>query len=488
MPPSAPGPAAGKSSKFAREDEGYHHDLSNRQMQMIAIGGAIGTGLFMGAGARLASAGPGLFLVYGICGVFVFLILRALGELVLHRPASGSFVSYAREFFGEKAAFVAGWMYFLNWAMAAIVDSTAIATYFHYWTAFQAVPQWTLALVALAAVVSVNLISVKAFGEFEFWAAMIKVIALTTFLVVGIIFLAGRFKIEGKTTGPNLWAHHGGFLPTGLLPLVLVTSGVIFAYAAVELVGTAAGETANPEKVMPRAINSVIARIAVFYCGSVLLLALLLPYTTYKHGESPFVTFFSHIGFSGAGSVMNVVVLTAAFSSLNAGLYSTGRILRSMSVNGSGPKFTARMSKHGVPYGGILLTAVIGLFGVVLNAVKPSEAFEIVLNIAAVGVLAAWATIVLCQLRYYHRAKAGTVARPDFRMPWAPYSGYATLAFLLSVLVLMMLDPEKGSWVIAAMVAGVPALIGGWFLVRDRVTSAAESNEPNADVPELAQE
>src|SRR6201995_5598272 len=258
-PPDPVGPAAA-DNRFAREDAGYHHDLSNRQMQMIAIGGAIGTGLFMGAGARLASAGPGLFLIYWICGAFVFLILRALGELVLHRPASGSFVSYAREFFGEKAAFVAGWMYFLNWAMAAIVDSTAIASYFHYWTAFQAVPQWTLALVALAAVVSVNLISVKAFGEFEFWAALIKVIALTTFLVVGIVFLAGRFKIEGKTTGPHIWADHGGFLPTGLLPLVLVTSGVIFAYAAVELVGTAAGGTADPEKVVPRGGKQVGAR------------------------------------------------------------------------------------------------------------------------------------------------------------------------------------------------------------------------------------
>ncbi len=167
-----------------------------------------------------------------------------------------------------------------------------------------------------------NLISVKAFGEFEFWAALIKVLALTTFLVVGIVFLAGRFKIEGRNTGPSLWADHGGFLPTGLLPLVLVTSGVIFAYAAVELVGTAAGETAEPEKVMPRAINSVIVRIAVFYCGSVLLLALLLPYTAYKHPESPFVTFFSKVGLTGAGCLMNVVVLTAAFSSLNAGLYS----------------------------------------------------------------------------------------------------------------------------------------------------------------------
>src|ERR1700742_1417938 len=264
-----PKPSTYDNSALTAEDEGYHKGLKPRQLQMIAIGGAIGTGLFLGAGGRLLKGGPGLFLVYGFCGIFVFLILRALGELVLHRPSSGSFVSYAREFLGEKAAFVAGWMYFLNWAMTSIVDSTAIASYFHYWTAFQAVPQWTLALIALAAVVSVNLISVKAFGEFEFWAALIKVIALTTFLVVGIVFLAGRFKIEGKTTGPHIWADHGGFLPTGLLPLVLVTSGVIFAYAAVELVGTAAGETADPEKVMPRAINSVIARIAVFYVGSV---------------------------------------------------------------------------------------------------------------------------------------------------------------------------------------------------------------------------
>src|SRR5947209_19490675 len=357
-------PLDSAAARLTREDAGYHKGLKNRQIQMIALGGAIGTGLFLGAGGRLASAGPGLFLVYGVCGIFVFLILRALGELVLHRPSSGSFVSYAREFFGEKAAFVAGWMYFLNWAMASIVDSTAIANYFHYWTALQSIPQWAIALVALIAVVSVNMISVKAFGELEFWAAMIKVIALTTFLVVGAVFLVGRFKVNGHDTGPGLWTHHGGFFPTGLLPVVLVTSGVVFAYAAVELVGTAAGETAEPEKIMPRAINSVVFRIGVFYVGSVALLALLLPYTDYKHNESPFVTFFSHLGFGGAGSLMNIVVLTAAFSSLNAGLYSTGRILRSMAVNGSAPKFTGRMSKNGVPYGGILLTCTIGLFGV----------------------------------------------------------------------------------------------------------------------------
>ena len=312
------------------EDAGYHKSLKPRQLQMIAIGGAIGTGLFLGAGGRLASAGPSLFLVYALCGVFVFFILRAMGELVLHRPSSGSFVSYAREFLGEKAAYVAGWMYFLNWAMTTIVDSTAIATYARFWGVFDRYPQWLIALVALALVFAMNMVSVALFGEFEFWAALIKVVALLGFLVAGTIFLAGRYQIEGHSTGFSVVSNHGGWFPVGALPLVVVTSGVVFAYAAVELVGTAAGETAEPEKIMPRAINSVIARIALFYVGSLFLLALLLPYTDYSAGESPFVTFFGKIGIQGGGTVMNIVVMTAAFSSLNAGLYSTGRILRSM--------------------------------------------------------------------------------------------------------------------------------------------------------------
>ena len=474
---TAPTKSTYDNSAFTSEDEGYHKGLKPRQLQMIAIGGAIGTGLFLGAGGRLSSAGPGLFLVYAFCGVFVFLILRALGELVLHRPSSGSFVSYAREFLGEKAAFVAGWMYFLNWAMTAIVDSTAIATYFHFWKAFDAIPQWLIALIALALVLGVNMISVKLFGELEFWAALIKVVALVTFLVAGTIFLAGRYEIEGQSTGFSVIGDNGGLLPTGLFPLVVVTSGVVFAYAAVELVGTAAGETANPAKIMPRAINSVIARIALFYVGSVFLLGLLLPYTTYKAGESPFVTFFSKIGVEGAGTIMNIVVLTAAFSSLNAGLYSTGRILRSMAMNGSAPKFTAVMSSRGVPYGGICLTALIGLFGVLLNGVVPEEAFEIVLNMAALGIIASWATIVICQIQLYRWSKKGILERPSFRLWGTPWTGYLTLAFLLGVLVLMALDPPIGTWTVASLVVIIPALVVGWFAVRNRVMEVARERE-----------
>ncbi|MDT5266332.1 MAG: L-asparagine permease, partial [Mycobacterium sp.] len=454
------------NSALSHEDEGYHKGLKPRQIQMIAIGGAIGTGLFMGAGSRLHNAGPGLFIVYAICGVFVFFILRALGELVLHRPSSGSFVSYAREFFGEKTAFVTGWLYFFNWAMTAIVDVTAIALYAHYWGMFEVIPQWLIALIALVVVLALNVISVKLFGELEFWASIIKVAALVTFLVVGTIFLAGRFDIEGNHTGFSVLSDNGGLFPEGMFALVIVTSGVIFAYAAVELVGTAAGETENPAKIMPRAINSVIVRIAVFYVGSLILLALLLPYTTYQSGESPFVTFFSKIGVPAAGGIMNLVVFTAALSSLNAGLYSTGRTLRSMAMNGSAPAFTGKMNKNGVPFGGIALTGVITLAGIALNLVVPAEAFNIALDLSALGIISTWGMIVLCQIQLYRWEKKGILQRPAFRLPWTPYTSYASLIFLAAVTVLMCYE---NYWNLIAIIIMVPALIGGWYAVRTKV-------------------
>jgi L-asparagine permease len=473
------------NSALNHEDEGYHKALKPRQIQMIAIGGAIGTGLFMGAGSRLHSAGPGLFLVYAVCGVFVFFILRALGELVLHRPSSGSFVSYAREFFGEKTAFVTGWLYFFNWAATAIVDVTAVALYVHYWGMFEAIPQWLIALIALGIVLTMNVISVKLFGEMEFWASIIKVAALVTFLVVGIVFLAGRFEINGHSTGFGVIADNGGLLPVGIFPLVVVTSGVIFAYAAVELVGIAAGETADPPKVMPRAINSVIVRIALFYVGSLVLLALLLPYTEFHKGESPFVTFFAKIGVPAAGGIMNMVVLTAAMSSLNAGLYSTGRILRSMAMNGSGPAFTAKMNRNGVPFGGIALTGALTLLGVVLNLFVPEDAFNIALDLSALGIISTWAMIVACQLQLYRWERNGILQRPKFRLPGTPYTGYLTLLFLAAVTVLMCYE---NIWNLIAIILLVPMLIGGWYAVRGKVTAmAAQRMGYTGDYPVVPQ-
>lgn len=465
------------------EDAGYHKGLKARQIQMIAIGGAIGTGLFLGAGGRLAAAGPSLVLSYAICGLFVFLILRALGELVLHRPSSGSFVSYAREFFGEKAAFVSGWFYWINWAMTTIVDTTAAALYMHFFGRYvpwiAAVPQWAWALIALVLVLALNLVSVKVFGEMEFWFALIKVAALLIFLALGIYFVAFGTP-TGAPVGLGLIADHGGLFPAGLMPMILLMQGVVFAYASVELVGTAAGETENPAKIMPRAINSVVARIAVFYVGSVVLLSLLLPYTDYQQGVSPFVTFFGHIGIGGVDVIMNLVVLTASLSSLNAGLYSTGRILRSMAAAGSAPRLALRMNKAGVPYGGIAITAAVSLLGVPLNYLVPADAFEIVLNVASVGIISTWATIVLCQMALHRWARKGWTERPAFRMPGAPYTGYLTLAFLAVVLVMILADSP---WTLLTTAIASALMVIGWYASRDRIhtIAAARNGHTGAD-------
>ncbi|OZC56935.1 L-asparagine permease [Rhodococcus sp. 06-470-2] len=466
---------------FSEEDLGYRKELAPRQIQMIAIGGAIGTGLFMGAGGRLRDAGPALVLVYALCGFFAFLILRALGELVMHRPSSGSFVSYSREFFGEKVAFAAGWLYWMNWAMTAVVDVTAVALYMNffkkYWAPLGNVDQWVFALAGLVLVLGLNLVSVKVFGELEFWFALIKVVALVTFLAIGTYYVIFGTPIDGQEPGLSVLTDNGGLIPNGLLPAIVVIQGVVFAYASIELVGTAAGETQNPEKVIPKAINTVIIRIVVFYVGSVLLLSLLLPYTAYRAGESPFVTFFGAIDVEGADAIMNLVVLTAALSSLNAGLYSTGRILHSMAVAGSAPSFAARMNKSGVPYGGIALTSVVTLLGVVLNAVVPAQAFEIVLNLAALGIISAWAVIVACQLKFWSLSRTGAVTRPAFKLFGAPYTGYATLGFLACVLVLMAFDKPVGTWTVASILLIAPMLVGGWFLCRKRIREVAARSD-----------
>ncbi|WKU42656.1 amino acid permease [Streptomyces sp. VNUA116] len=458
-------------------DTGYSKTLKPRHINMIAIGGAIGTGLFLGAGGRLADAGPSLFIAYAVCGVFAFLVVRALGELVLYRPSSGAFVSYAREFLGEKGAYTAGWMYFLNWATTGIADITAVATYTHYWRLFSDVPQWAIALVALAVVLTVNLISVRIFGELEFWFAIVKVSALVIFMGIGIFLLTTGHPVDGAVPGPALISGNGGVFPNGLLPVLLVIQGVVFAYASVELVGVTAGETAKPEEIMPKAINSIMWRVGLFYVGSVVLLSMLMPWSSYSAGQSPFVTVLSRIGVPAAGDVMNLVVLTAAMSSLNSGLYSTGRILRSMAVSGSAPRFTARLSRTHVPYGGILLTSGMCVLGVGLNFVVPADAFEIVLNLAALGILATWGMIMICHLLFWRKTRGGTLTRPSYRLPGSPWTQLVTLAFLLCVLILMYADGGAARTTVLCVPLIAAALVAGWYAVRGRVAGAAAGSE-----------
>jgi L-asparagine permease len=478
LPPSpvtVAGPPKAAAKAFEAEDAGYHKGLKNRQVQMIAIGGAIGTGLFLGAGSRLHSAGPALAIVYAVAGVFAFLVVRAMGELVMHRPTTGSFVSYSREFIGEKAAFFAGWMYFLQWATAGIADVTAVAKYTQFF--WPELDQWIPASIALVLILAVNMVSVKLFGEMEFWFALIKVVALVGFMIAAIVLLIVRTPIDGNITGPSLVFDNGGIFPSGVLPALLILQGVVFAYAGVEMVGITAGEASNPRKIIPKAVNSVAWRIGVFYIGSVILLCMMLPWTDFRSGESPFVTVLSKLGIPSMGGIMNVIVMTAALSSVNSGLYSTGRILKSMASAGSAPRFLERMSKSGVPFGGVLLTAGFYLAGIVLNMVMPSEAFEIALEFSAVGIIAMWSMILIAHLAFHRKAKRGEVERPSFRLPGAPYTNYVTLAFLITVLGLSYFNGESGRILIYGLPGIAAMLVIGWFMVRGRVRRLAEERE-----------
>lgn len=451
----------------AQEVAGYRKDLRNRHIQMIALGGALGTGLFLGAGGRLNAGGPGLAIVYAVCGVIGYLMLRSLGEMVVHRPTSGSFTSYSREFLGEKAAFFAGWIYFLAWVTVGIAELTAIAVYLNFWPIFQEVPQWVLVGAALLVVLAVNLLGVRLFGEAEFWFSFIKVGALVVFMIVGIVVILSGHEVAGHTPGWSTLAEGGGWFPNGVLPLIVMTQGVVFAYAGIDMIGVAAGETENPEKEIPKAINTTVWRIVVFYVGSVFLLAMLLPANAYSGAESPFVTFMNALGVPGAADIMNLVVLTAALSSVNAGLYATARILKPLALTGSAPKFLANMSEHGVPMGGVWLTTACFVSGVVLNYLVPEEAFEIVLSLGAIAILAMWAMICLSHLGYLRAAKQGTVTRHNYRAPGGALGDVVVLAFLLGVLILMAFDYPSGTYTtIAAAVLLPPLFVGGWYLAK----------------------
>ncbi|MUG90949.1 amino acid permease [Bombella sp. ESL0385] len=463
-------------------DEGYQKDLSRRHVQMIAIGGAIGTGLFLGAGSRLQVAGPSLAITYAICGLCAFMILRAMGELVMYRPSSGSFVTYAREFLGEGAAYAAGWFFFLNWAMTGIVDITAIALYIHYWPIFGAIPQWLIALGALVVVGAVNLTGVRYFGEIEFWFSLVKVLTLVIFLTVGGYILLSGTHVGPYTPGIHLITQSGGLFPHGVVASLMLIQGVIFAYAATELIGIAAGECDNPRKVVPNAVNSVIWRIIFFYVGSVTLLVCLMPWSAYHAGESPFVTFFHKLGLPASDSIMNFVVLTAALSSLNSGLYSTGRILRALALGGSAPSAMSKLNRNAVPYVGIGVTLFIYLVGVLMNYLYPTQIFEIVLSISSLGILGTWATILLCQLRLHRAIKRGRIATTSFSMPGAPYTGWLTLAFLLLVLVMMAFDYPSGTITVGSIPILALIFYGGWVLLKRNQTDEDEedgSTEPS---------
>ncbi|MGW3208269.1 amino acid permease [Streptomyces sp. NPDC001135] len=450
--------------------EGYQRGLGSRQIQMIAIGGAIGTGLFLGAGKGISKAGPSLILAYAIAGLVIFLIMRALGELLMYRPVSGSFSEYAREFIGPFAGFVTGWTYWLFWVVTGITEVTAAASYMTYWFDL---PQWISALIFTVILYGANLISVKLFGELEFWFSMVKVTAIIGMILICAGILTIGFSDAGDTASvAHLW-NDGGFFPHGVGSTLMTLQMVMFAFLAVELVGVTAGESKDPKTVLPKAINTVPWRIAVFYVGALVMILSVVPWTSFHPGVSPFVAAFQKMGLAAGAGIVNFVVLTAALSSCNSGMYSTGRMLRDLALNGQGPTFFTKLTRSGTPLVGTTVSAALMLVGVWINYQWPGKAFDYVVSFATISGMWAWIVILLCQIRYRSRANRGLLPQSEFRAPGAPYTSYFALAFIFMVIVLMGIDKDARVSLYCAPLWAAILGVSYWALKRRNPEAAA---------------
>jgi AAT family amino acid transporter len=443
-----------ESGQAAGSDADYQRGLGSRQIQMIAIGGAIGTGLFLGAGRAIHQAGPSLILMYAVAGVAVFAIMRALGELLTYRPVSGSFADYAREFLGPFAGYVTGWTYWLMWVVTGMAEVTAAATYLAYW--WPQVPQWSAAAGFLLVLFAANLISVKLFGEVEFWLSMIKVTAILGMILIGVGVLTLGLSAAGDTASAgHLW-RDGGFFPNGVGRSLLTLQIVMFAYVAVELVGVTAGEAQNPRETLPRAINTLPWRIALFYVGALTVILCVVSWTEFRPGVSPFVAAFAKIGIPFGAGIVNFVVLSAALSSCNSGMYSTGRMLRDLAVNGQGPRVFGRLTGRRTPAAGILASVAVMGIGVWLNYVDPEGAFTYITAFATVAGVWTWGVILGSHIRYRAAVRAGRAAPAWFTAPGGAAASWAALVFLAAVLVLIGADSQA-----RISLYGVPV----WFAV-----------------------
>lgn len=413
--------------------------LKTRHVELMAIGGAIGVGLFLGSAGAIQHAGPGLLFSYALGGVVIFFIMRALGELLLYRPVAGSFIVYADEFIGPYAGFVTGWSYWFMWVVTGIAELTAIGVYVHYW--LPDMPQWISVLAALILLYGANMLAVRAFGEMEFWFALIKVSMIVVLIAGGLVVTVFHIGELGRqATFANLWSH-GGVLPFGILGVLLTVQMVMFAFQGVELIGVTAGEAENPERVLPRATNGVIYRILIFYIGALVMIMTMVPWTELNPKISPFVTVFDRLGIPGATGLITLVVITAAASSCNSGIYSTGRMLYALAQGGRAAALFGKVNRRHLPANAITLSAGLMLVGVLLNYVVPDRVFIWVTSVSLIGTIWTWGIIMLAH-RNYRRAVAQGTARPVFyRMPCAPVANWAVLGFLGIVCVLMALDP-----------------------------------------------
>ncbi|WP_340372738.1 amino acid permease [Peribacillus sp. FSL E2-0218] len=409
-------------------------DLQNRHVQLIAIGGTIGTGLFLGSGKAIQLAGPSIIFSYLIIGIALFFVMRALGELLLSNAGYTSFTEFATEYVGPWAGFVTGWTYWFCWIMTAMADIIAVGVYMQYW--FD-IPQWIPALLCLVILLGLNLLTVKLFGELEFWFAIIKVITIIAMIIAGIILLIIGFKTStGTVSVTNLWSH-GGMFPNGISGFLLSLQLVVFSFVGVELVGVSAAETANPRKNIPSAINKIPVRILLFYVGALFVILVVNPWTQLDATSSPFVEVFALIGIPVAAGIINFVVLTSAASACNSGLFSTSRILYTLSRNGEASAKLAHLNKQAVPSNALFTSTIVVSLGALLSKLIPEQAFTVVTTISAICFIWVWSIILISHI-IYTKTRPDLRAKSTFRAPLTPFINYLILGLFAFILLVML--------------------------------------------------
>ncbi|WP_151838431.1 amino acid permease [Acinetobacter ursingii] len=417
--------------------------LKNRHIQLIAMGGAIGTGLFLGSAQVIQSAGPSIILGYAIGGLIAFLIMRQLGEMIVEEPVAGSFSHFANKYWGKFPGFLAGWNYWILYVLVAMTELTAVAKYINYW--WPHIPSWVSVLFFFVVITAINLTNVKFYGESEFWLAIIKVVAVISMIIFGLylLFTAGP---DSTASFSNLWTH-GGFFPNGFDGLFYMLAFLMFAFGGIELIGMAAAEADDPKKTIPKAINQVVIRILIFYVGSLTILLSLVPWNQLDLGgldKSPFVMIFSQLGIGWAAHLLNFIILTAALSVYNSGMYANSRMLYGLAQQGNAPAVFKKVNKEGVPIPAVLLSAVL-IFGcVLLNYFVPEDALGHLMYVIVGALVLNWAMISLTHLKFRSAMKT-LHHKVSFPALWSPVSNYIVLLFIAVVLYIMWTQGFKES-------------------------------------------
>ena len=424
--------------------------LTQRQLSMIAMGGVIGAGLFVGSGAVIGDAGPGTFLTYAGTGVLIIMVMRMLAEMAVANPSTGSFADYARNALGGWAGFSVAWLYWYFWVIVVGFEAVAGAKIIQYWVD---IPLWISALVLMTLMTATNLFSVSSFGEFEFWFAGIKVAAIIFFIACGSLFVLGAWPDKGLDFS-NLW-DHGGFMPNGPTALTAGVVTVIFSMVGAEVATIAAAESENPERAVAKAANSVITRICLFFVGSVFLLAVILPWNSAELSGSPFVAAFTEMGIPYADDIMNAVVLTAVLSCLNSGLYTSSRMLFVLAARREAPAQLVNVTGRGVPMVAILASSVVGFLCVIAAAIDEDGVFLFLLNSSGAIILFVYLLISISQITLRYRADDSTL---KVKMWLFPVLSILTLLGILGVLLQMALTDSVRSQLVLSLLAWVVVL------------------------------